>query len=533
MKSYESDVVIAGAGIAGLVTAYELLKKGLKVIIFDKDEAKNIGGLANWAAGFIHLIDTPQQRALGIADSPELAFEDWLRMAKFDDDEIWPKKWAEFYCFHATPNLRQYFDEIDIQFVEFPQWAERGLYYRANTYPRMHMFWGTAYQLVVKAVEAIDKLPQRHNLQIMFEHEVNDVRQGDGFALFKGKDMRSGEEFEAIGQNVVVATGGIGGGDLSELKKHWPGDGRKAPDNMLCGAHKYGNGLMHHKLEAQGAILSNLKHNWPYAAGVRCKDVPEESFTGLSLQPGPGILWMNGYGERIGPMPLMVLADTPWLIEQILAQPGQYTWLVLNWRLAIKELQVAVSRYFSAIRAIDRELLLHNIQEGDVPRINKLLVDCPDDIVMADTLDELMDKMQSLSLYGFQINREQMKADIEAYDRQIDAGEPMHNDEQLRRIANYSNYMPNLCKFQKIVDESAGPLMAIRVFLISRKSLGGIQTNLQCRALKKNGEPFENIFAVGECAGYGGGGMHGKGAPEGAFLGGCILTGLVCGREIK
>jgi predicted oxidoreductase len=533
MQQYKSDVIVAGGGISGLITAYELLKKGKKVIIFDKDIEENLGGLAKEAAGGIHIIDTPDQRKNGIKDSPELAFNDWLKTAQFEEGEVWPKKWAEFYCYNSIEYIYNYYKEVGLEFI-FIAWAERGLFTASNTVPRWHLTWGTGFELVNKTIEAIDKLPQSANLQIFYEHEVNDVLQGDGEATLKGKSMLTGEEFEATGKQVVIASGGIGGGDLSELKKHWPGKGRKFPAYMLNGAHKFGDGLLHHKIEDRGGVLSNLEHNWVYASGVHHPN-PRKPFDGISLQTSPAILWFNALGERIGPTPLFGRADTTWVVDQILEQPGQYTWLILNMKLAKRDLFVALSRYLTAIREKRKFLLLKNALFGDAYRIKMLLEDSPEDVFLADNLEELMDKMQQRSLYDFKINRESIKKEIKAYDDQIDRGPAYHNDEQLRRIDNYRKYTPDrlaTSNFIKILDPKAGPLMAVRAFLITRKSLGGIQTDLECKVLKKDGQPFGNIYAVGEAAGFGGGGIHGKKTPEGAFLGGCILTARVCGRAI-
>jgi len=535
MKTYQSDVIIAGGGIAGLITAYELLKKGKTVIIFDKDVEGNLGGLAKEAFGGIHIIDTPEQKNMGVKDSPELAFKDWLSIAKFDDSDIWPRKWAEFYCYNSIDYIYNFYKEVGLSFLPAPMWLERGLYKPGNSYPRWHLTWGTGFELVGKTLEAIRNLPNAANLQIYCEHEVNDVKQGVGNAMVSGKDLIADEEFEAMGDQVIIASGGIGGGDLSFLKKHWPGKGRKAPDNMLNGAHKFGDGLLHNKIQEHGGVLTNLESNWLYAAGVHHPD-KRKPFDGISLQPGPSSLWMNACGERIGPMPMFSQANTSWLVERILEQPGQYTWLVMNWKIATKELLVSLSRYATAIREKRKLLLLRNAIFGDEYRINLLLKESPEDVFLADNLDQLIDKMQERSLYDFKINREQMRDDIKAYDDQIERGPSFHNDEQLRRIASFRNYQVSrrtLTNFQKILDPKAGPLLAVRSFLISRKSLGGIQTDLECRVLKKDGEPFGNIYAVGEAAGYGGGGIHGKGAPEGAFLGGCILTARVCGRSIE
>jgi hypothetical protein len=534
MKKYQCDVLIVGGGIAGLVTAYELLKKEKSIIIFDKDIRENLGGLAKEAAGGIHLIGSPEQTKSGIKDSPEIGFKDWLGMAKFSEKDIWPKKWAELYCFHSIDYIYSYIREIGLSFIRTPLWIERGLFTSANSLPRFHVLMGTGYGLVINTIEAMNNLSQRNNLQIYYEHEVNDVEQGKSYATIRGKNMKTNEEFEAVGHQVIIASGGISGGDLSELKKHWPGDGRKAPEYMLNGAHKYGDGLLHHNIESKGGVLTNLNNNWIYAVGVHHPD-KRKPFDGISLQPGISCLWFNAIGERIGPIPLFLQSGTKRVVDRILDQPGKYSWVIMNWKIAKRELIVSLSRYFAAIREKRKLLLLKNTLFGDEARINLLTKEAPDDVLLANNLDELLLKMQAKSLFEIEIDKENIREEIKNYDDQIDRGPSFHNDEQLRRLSNYRTYLPDrlrLCKFQKIIDPKAGPLIAIRSFLISRKSLGGIQTDLNCRVLKKDGRPFGNIYAVGEAAGYGGGGIHGQNSPEGTFLGGCILTARVCAESI-
>lgn len=535
MKKYQGDVIIAGGGIAGLVTAYELLKKDKQVIIFDKDIEENLGGLAKESMGGLNIIGSPEQQQNGIYDSPELAYKDWLRRASFQDHENWPREWAKFYCYNSMELIYDFAKDIGVKFLSQVIWPERGLFRTHNTLPRFHPVDGAGFELINKIVTAIDLLPQRNNLHIYFEHEVNDIQQGIDKAYLFGKNMETGEEFEAEGSQVVIASGGIGGGDLKFLKQYWPGKDRKTPEFMLNGSHKFGDGLLHYKLEAQGGVLANLQHNWIYAAGVPHPE-KRKPFDGLSLWQPPSALFFNALGERIGPIPLMQLIDGEWMIDQILQQPGQYTWMVMNWTIANKELGVSLSRYARLAAEHQTDGMQGNPVSGSPHQLDLLLKEAPDDIILAPTLDDLANKMQSKNLYGLQLNRDRFKEDIKEYDDQIDRGFAFHNDDQLRRIANLRAYAPNtdhICEFQKIDDPSAGPLVAVRSFLITRKSMGGIQTDLSCKALKTDGKPFGNIYAVGEAAGYGGGGIHGSRGSEGTWLGSCILTARVCGKSIK
>jgi predicted oxidoreductase len=255
------------------------------------------------------------------------------------------------------------------------------------------------------------------------------------------------------------------------------------------------------------------------------------------LVPPRSALWLNARGERImhpGPMP--VYADTRHLVASVLAQPGQYSWQVMNWKIAIKELAVSGCDYMTAFRYKKRIGLAASLMFGNKDLVNRLIRDCPDDIVVADHLDDLIEQMDRKSLYGLRIDRARMQAVVRAWDDMIDRGPAYFNDDQLRRIANALQYRGDrvrTCKFQKILDPKARPLIAIREFILSRKSLGGIQTDLQCRVLRAvNGQPIPGLYAVGEAAGFGGGGIHGKASLEGTFLGGCVLSGRLAGRGI-
>jgi predicted oxidoreductase len=273
---------------------------------------------------------------------------------------------------------------------------------------------------------------------------------------------------------------------------------------------------------------------WHYPAGVH-KPGNRRPNDGISLVPPRSALWMNAKGERIGPTPLVSYTDTRFLVEQICKQPGQYSWQILNRTIALKELGVSGCDYMTAFRHKKKLLLAKHLLFGNKDLVDRLIAECPDDIVVADSIGELVDKMNERSLHGCTVDRKTLEDAIKEYDDQIDRGPGYYNDEQLRRITVYMNYRGDkvrTCNFQKILDPRAMPLIAIREFILSRKSLGGIQTDLQCRVLKPDGTPIEGLFAVGESAGFGGGGIHGLGSLEGTFLGGCVLTGRVAGRAI-
>lgn len=536
-KRYQTEIVIAGGGLAGLVTAYELLNSGRRVLLIDKDKAENLGGLAKQSFGGVHMIGTPHQRRLGIQDSPELAWRDWQSVADYQAQDEWPRRWARFYCENSLEYIFEFLNRKKVTFLPLVNWAERGIYGPGNTVPRWHITWGTGHEIIHCLLNALDAHPQRGNLEILFDTEVSAIETANGRATgLRGRAMDSGDEVAVSAEHVVIASGGICGGDLSRLRANWYKPWGDPPQKLLNGAHIYGDGMLHDQVAAAGGNLTHLDLHWHYAAGVHhpARRRPDD---GLSLVPPRSALWFNPRGERImtpGPMP--AYGDTRHLVESVLRQPGQYSWQVMNWKIAIRELAVSGCDYMTAFRFKDRRALLKSVLFGNKELVQRLIRECPDDIVTADSLDQLMERIDEKSLYGIRLDRTRMEATIRAWDDMIARGPAFHNDDQLRRIANFRAYRGDrvrTCNFQRILDPKAGPLIAIREFILARKSLGGIQTDLQCRVLRAtDGQPIPGLYAVGEAAGFGGGGIHGKGSLEGTFLGGCILTGRAAGKNI-
>jgi predicted oxidoreductase len=533
---YQSEVVIAGGGLAGIVTAYELLDRGRKVLLVDKDARERFGGLARESFGGVHMIGTPHQRRMGIRDDPDLAYRDWESFASFGAADDWPRRWARFYCDNSLEWIFHFLDSKKIEFLPIVNWAERGLYKPGNSVPRWHIAWGTGFEIIDRLVQALEAHPRREHLSLLFDHEVSEIEITDGRAVaVAGRSMADGAPFRARGEHVVIASGGICGGDLAKVRANWYAPWGAPPEVILNGAHIYGDGLLHDRVAALGGNVTHLDKQWHYAAGVHhpAKRKPDD---GLSLVPPRSALWMNARGERIGPVPLMGYTDTRYLVESIVRQPGGYSWQILNWKIAAKELAVSGSDYMTAFRNKSKLLLLKHLLFGNHALIERLLRECPDDFVTARSIPELVDRMNERSLFGLTVDGEAMAAAIRDYDAQIDRGEAFFNDDQLRRIANFRKNRGDrirVCKYQKIVDAKAMPLIAIREFILSRKSLGGIQTDLACRVLRGDGTPIAGLYAVGEAAGFGGGGIHGLGSLEGTFLGSCVLTGRVAGQTIS
>jgi uncharacterized protein len=536
-EQFKTDVVIVGGGLAGIVTAHELLSSGHRILLIDKDKRENFGGLAKQSFGGVHMIDTPHQRRLRIKDSPELAWRDWQSVADYQPNDEWPRQWGKFYCENSRRDIFEFLASKRVTFLPLVNWAERGIYGPGNTVPRWHIVWGTGYEIIHCLVQALEAHPQRGNLELLFDTEVSGIESANGRATgVRGRRMDSGAEIKVSAGHVVIASGGICGGDLSRLRANWYKPWGEPPQELLNGAHDYGDGMLHDRVAELGGAVTHLDLHWHYAAGVHhpARRRPND---GLSLVPPRSALWFNARGDRImtpGPMP--VYGDTRHLVESVLRQPGKYSWQVMNWKIAVRELAVSGCDYMAAFRFKDRRALIAGALFGNKQLVERLVRECPEDFIIADDLNELMERMDAKNLYGNRLDREEMKTTIEAWDAMIARGPAYHNDEQLRRIANFRAYRGDrirTSKFQRILDPKAAPLIAIREFILARKTLGGIQTDLQCRVLSgTDGQPIPGLYAVGEAAGFGGGGSHGKGSLEGTFLGGCILTGRVAGRSI-
>jgi len=532
MQTYRSEVLIVGGGIAGIATALDLLDSGKSVVLLDRDEDALFGGLARESFGGMFFVDSPEQRRQGMRDSTELALRDWCSFAEFGPDDHWPKAWAEAYVHRCTPDVYRWVRQYGVRFMPVINWVERGEFRPGNSLPRFHMVWGTGKELTERLIAALHKHANAGRLTLRFGHRVEQLSLKNGEVCgAQGVDEQSGTPFEACAEQVVVATGGING-NLDLVRRHWHADWNKPPAELLNGSHRYADGTMHQAVTDAGGNLTHLDKMWNYAAGVH-HPRPRKPQHGLSLVPPRSALWLNWRGERMGPQPLVSGFDTRRLVTDICAQEKPYSWQVLNRRIALKELAVSGAEFNPSIR--DKKILafLRDILFGNRWLVDELTQQCQD-FVTAASLPELVEKMNALQ-GDTSVQLGAVADAVEGYDATIARGRSLMNDEQLRRIAELRQYRGDrvrLCKFQRIQDDKALPLIAIRAFITSRKSLGGIQTDLHSRVLNLAGQPIPGLYAVGEAAGFGGGGLHGLRALEGTFLGGCILSGRVAAKAI-
>jgi hypothetical protein len=527
---YQTDVVVVGAGIAGIAAAYELLGRGRRVLLLDRDAEENLGGLAKESFGGIWFAGTPLQRKYGIHDNPELGLADWLAFGELAPEDRWPRAWAEAYVERCIPDVYEWLRGLDVEFMPMPMWVERGLHVPGNSVPRWHIVWGTGHVLALTLARQLLEHPARDLLTCRYGHRADELLTAGGRVTgCRGTDEATGTAFEIEAEAVVVAAGGING-DIDRVKANWHADWGHPPEVILNGSHKFADGRLHDAAERCGANVTHLDWQWNYAAGVRHWR-PRKPGHGLSLVPPKSALWLNWRGERIGPMPLVTGYDTHDLVAQVCRQDRAYSWQLLNRRIALKELAVSGAEFNPSFRERKRLEVARDLLLGNRWLYEELTANC-EDIVVADTLAELVERMNELAGDG-SVDYDAVNEAVTRYDACIERGPRFHNDEQLRRIEfarRWTGDRLRTCAFQKILDPAARPLMAIREFIISRKSMGGLQTDLESRVLDRQGKPVPGLFAAGEAAGFGGGGMNGKRGLEGTFLGGCLFGGRIAGK---
>ncbi len=541
--TYRADTVVVGGGLAGLVTAIELLDAGQSVILLEAGPRNRLGGLARQAFGGIFIVGSPEQRRGGIRDSPDLALRDWLAYGELDGTEQWPRSWAEAYVNASREVVYDWLRGCGVKFFPIVHWVERGLHRPGNSVPRFHMVWGTGARLIEVLLERIAVHPHKDRLLVFGRHRALELIERSGRIVgvagevlgegggSEGINVATGE-FSAEGDAVVVAAGGVCG-DLKKVRERWPEGYGRAPTELLNGSQPAADGVMHEAAARRGASLTHLDRVWLYAAGVRHWQ-PQHEHHGLSLVPPRSALWVNWRGSRFASPPLVGGFDTSHLAQTICAQDKQHSWQVLNARIARRELAISGAEFNPAMRDRQRLRFVLTLLRGNKALVDELLAKCPD-FVAAESVSELVAKMHELDGTD-DVDGAWLAEEIRRYDEMTRRPQRYHNDDQLRRIAQVRRYRGDrlrTCKFAAIDDQRGRPLIAIRERITTRKSLGGIQTDLRSRVLDTSGEPIAGLFAVGEAAGFGGGGVHGKRSLEGTFLGGCVFTARVAAAAIQ
>lgn len=521
-RTYQADVVVIGAGLAGICTALQLLDTNQSVLLIDAGPEQRFGGQAQDAFGGMLLNNTPEQRRNGITDPSELFWHDWQQAAQFTPDNPWAKRWAMAYCEHNRSEIYDWLHKRGIRFFPVVQWPERGNYGDGNSVPRYHIAWGCGKGVVGSLIKQLLEHPKQHLLRCLFEHRVTALEYRNGRVVGCSGEQSNGE-FSVQADNTVICSGGISG-NLELVRQYWDPIYGPAPDNLLAGVQPSADGSLHSCVESIGGQISNLHYMWNYAAGI-AHPQPEYPEHGLSLIPPRSALWVDCYGRRVGPRPMVTGFDTHDLCKITGHLPQQYTWQIMNKRIADKELAISGSDSNPYFR--DKKLLkvLWQALRGNAQQTQWLLENCPD-VVSGESIEELAAQMQRVTPET-QLDVAAMRADIERYDAMLRGARGLHNDDQIRRIQQLRQWRGDrarTCHLQPIVDRKRLPLIAIRLRLISRKSMGGMLTDVHSRVLDQQGCVIDGLYAAGEAAGFGGAGISGVRSLEGTFLSNCVMN---------
>jgi uncharacterized protein len=543
----QPDAIIVGAGLAGLVAAAELIDAGKRIVVLDQEPEASLGGQAWWSFGGIFLIDSPEQRRFGVKDSLELARQDWLGSAGFDrEDDAWPRKWAEAYLQFAATEKRAWLHERGVRFFPVVGWAERGGYIatgHGNSVPRFHITWGTGPGVLAPFEKKLREGIAAGLVDIRFRHRVDSLIVEAGAvvgargAILAPDSAERGEasnrdvveEFELRAPAVIVASGGIGG-NHELVRKNWPKTMGTAPDDMLSGVPASVDGRMLAITAKAGARVINEDRMWHYVEGIT-NYAPVWPKHGIRILPGPSSVWLDAEGTRL-PVPLFPGFDTLGTLEHIAATGHGYSWFVLTQRIIEKEFALSGSEQNPDFTGKSIRLLLKRLGKG-APGPVEAFKEKGEDFVVANTLDELLVKMQALSP-DVVIDTEHARYEIESRDREI--ANEFGKDAQINALRQARKYrgdrLIRIAKPHRILDPAAGPLIAVKLHILTRKSLGGIETDLSAQALGSDGHPIPGLYAAGEASGFGGGGVHGYRSLEGTFLGGCLFSGRTAGRAV-
>jgi predicted oxidoreductase len=550
-----ADVIVVGAGLAGLAATHELTAAGKRVALVDQESAANLGGQAFWSFGGLFLVDTPEQRRLGVRDSFELAWQDWQGSAQFDrlsDEDSWAAKWARAYVEFAAGEKRPWLSSLGMSWLPTVGWAERGSLRadgHGNSVPRFHVTWGTGTGVVAPFVASVQRAAEAGLVTFHHRHRVDELLVSSGAVSgVRGKllapdtsargissNREETGDFELTAQAVIVTTGGIGG-DHDLVRRYWPSRLGQPPRNMITGVPAYVDGRMLDIAETAGARLVNRDRMWHYTEGIRNWD-PIWPSHGIRILPAPSSMWFDALGRRL-PDPCLPGYDTLSTLRHLRTTPDiasyDHSWFVLTQKIIRKEFALSGSEQNPDITAKDRRAFVRErILGKGAPAPVEAFKQNGADFVVASDLDDLVAGMNKLTDTPL-LDAARLRTQIEARDRQV--LNPYSKDSQIQGIHNSRRYrgdrLGRTVSPHRILDPAAGPLIAVKLHILTRKSLGGIQTNLESQALAPDGSVLPGLYAAGEVAGFGGGGVHGYNALEGTFLGGCIFSGRAAGRSL-
>ena len=550
----DADVIVVGAGLAGLVAAHELTSRGKRVAVVDQENAANLGGQAFWSFGGLFLVDSPEQRRMGVKDSFDLAWNDWRGSAAFDrpdDEDVWGMRWARAYVEWAAGEKRDWLRGHGISFLPTVGWAERGDLRadgHGNSVPRFHVAWGTGTGVVAPFVESALAAASRGLVTFHHRHRVDELVFTGGAvtgvrgAVLAPDDAPRGApsnrdavgDFELSAQSVIVTTGGIGG-NHDIVRRYWPPRMGTPPSSMITGVPAYVDGRMLDIAADSGVRLVNRDRMWHYTEGIQNWD-PIWPSHAIRILPGPSSMWFDALGRRL-PAPYLPGYDTLGTLRYLRTTPEiagyGHSWFILTQKIIEKEFALSGSEQNPDITNHDRAgMLRERLMSKGAPGPVEAFKSKGADFVVADTLEELVAMMNKLTDEPL-LDPVAIRAQIESRDAQM--SNPYSKDAQVQGIRNSRRYLGDriarTAAPHRILDPEAGPLIGVKLHILTRKTLGGIQTDLSSRALGHDGKPIPGLYAAGEVAGFGGGGVHGYNALEGTFLGGCLFSGRAAGAH--
>ncbi|WP_375777347.1 FAD-binding dehydrogenase [Bradyrhizobium sp. ma5] len=542
----DADVIVIGAGLAGLVAATEIADAGKRVIVLDQEREQSIGGQAFWSFGGLFLVDSPEQRRLGIKDSAELALQDWMGTAGFDrEEDHWPRKWAEAYVAFAAGEKRDWLRAMGHRIFPVVGWAERGGYDamgHGNSVPRFHVTWGTGPGIVEPFERRAREAARNGQLVFKFRHRVdalsisNGTVDGVSGAILEPSDVERGKsssrnvvgDFSLRAQAVIVASGGIGGNhDL--VRQNWPKRLGEPPKFMISGVPEHVDGRMIGITEQAGGRLINRDRMWHYVEGIQNWN-PIWPRHGIRILPGPSSLWFDATGKRL-PAPLFPGSDTLGQLHYIMGTGYDYSWFILTQSIIKKEFALSGSEQNPDLTGKSWRMTIKRATNKGAPAPVEAFKQHGADFIVRDNLTELVGAMNKL-VGNDLLSLDAIKTQIEARDREIT--NPYVKDAQVMNLHNARRYIGDrlirTAKPHRILDPEHGPLIAVKLNILTRKTLGGFETDLDSRVFGNDHQIIRGLYAAGEAAGFGGGGVHGYRSLEGTFLGGCLFSGRNAGR---
>ena len=542
-----ADVIVVGAGLAGLVAAVEVAGAGRRVIVVDQEPEQSLGGQAFWSLGGLFLVNSPEQRRLGIRDSHELALQDWMGSAGFDrDEDRWPRRWAEAYVDWTAGEKRAWLHARGVRFFPIVGWAERGgslATDHGNSVPRFHLTWGTGPGVLEPFVARARDAERQGRLTFRFRHRVTelivsggtvtgvrgDVLEPSTVERGQGSSRSVVSDFELTAQAVIVTAGGIGANhDL--VRRSWPARLGTPPARMLSGVPEHVDGSMLAIAAAAGARIINADRMWHYVEGVENWN-PIWRRHGIRILPGPSSIWLDAVGNRL-PAPLFPGFDTLATLAHLARTGHDHSWFVLTQRIIAREFALSGSEQNPDLTNRSWRQVLGRARGGNAPAPVEAFKQRGADFIVERRLPDLVRRMNEL-VGASLLDAARVEQVIVARDRELT--NEYTKDAQIMAIRSARRYIGDrlirTAPPHRILDPDAGPLIAVRLSVLTRKTLGGLETDLEGRVLTASGQPLAGVYAAGEVAGFGGGGMHGYRALEGTFLGGCLFSGRAAGRS--